>query len=81
MDESTNALDADTREQVLESILNAYQDRILIFVTHDPQVIARVDEVIELRAPADRLPLPSVISSEKQPCLLSRNLLETDQPK
>ena len=67
MDESTNALDADTREQVLESILNAYQDRILIFVTHDPQVIARVDEVIELRAPADRLPLPSVISSENSP--------------
>ena len=52
MDESTNALDAQTRELVLESMLTSYRDRILIFVTHDPQVIARVDEVIELRAPS-----------------------------
>jgi len=52
MDESTNALDSRTRERVLETILKSYRDRILIFVTHDPQVIARVDEVIELRASA-----------------------------
>jgi ATP-binding cassette subfamily C protein CydC len=52
MDESTNALDSRTRELVLETILNAYRDRIVIFVTHDPQVIARVDEVIELQLPA-----------------------------
>jgi ABC-type bacteriocin/lantibiotic exporter with double-glycine peptidase domain len=49
MDESTNALDSGTRERVLKSILDAYRDGILIFVTHDPQVISRVDEVIELR--------------------------------
>jgi ABC-type bacteriocin/lantibiotic exporter with double-glycine peptidase domain len=55
MDESTNALDTRTRELVLESMLTSYRDRILIFVTHDPQVISRVDEVIELRAPTPPL--------------------------
>lgn len=51
MDESTNALDSRTREQILETILTSYRDRIVIFVTHDPQVIALVDEVIKLGAP------------------------------
>jgi ABC-type transport system involved in cytochrome bd biosynthesis fused ATPase/permease subunit len=48
-------LDTRTRELVLESMLTSYRDRILIFVTHDPQVISRVDEVIELRAPTPPL--------------------------
>jgi ABC-type bacteriocin/lantibiotic exporter with double-glycine peptidase domain len=73
MDESTNALDADTREQVLESILSAYRDRILIFVTHDPQVIARVDDVIELRALGDRVPLPSAVPSENSPFVFTES--------
>jgi len=56
MDESTNALDSRTREHVLDSILKGYTDRILIFVTHDPYVIAQVDEIIELQAPeTDRI--------------------------
>ncbi len=51
LDESTNALDHDTRESILNALLSSYKDRILIFVTHDPYVIGRVDEVIELRPP------------------------------
>ena len=56
MDESTNALDSRTREQVLGSIMASYRDRILIFVTHDQYVIARVDEVIELQTSANSTP-------------------------
>lgn len=57
MDESTNALDAHTRAQVLKSILNTHRDRILIFVTHDPHVIEQVDEVIELHPSAPTFPI------------------------
>lgn len=62
MDESTNALDSGTRERVLESIMTSYSDRILIFVTHDPYVIARVDEVIELQGSA-----PSSVMEQATP--------------
>jgi len=50
LDESTNALDAQTRKRILDTLLWSYKDRILIFVTHDAQVIERVDHVIELSA-------------------------------
>ena len=51
LDESTNALDYDTRRSILDTLLASYKNRILIFVTHDPYVIKRVDEVIELCPP------------------------------
>jgi ABC-type bacteriocin/lantibiotic exporter with double-glycine peptidase domain len=50
LDESTNALDEQTRTLVVEDILRAWRDRIVIFVTHDPLVCAKVDRVIELGA-------------------------------
>jgi ABC-type multidrug transport system fused ATPase/permease subunit len=55
LDESTNALDFDTRRKILDSLLASYKDRIVIFVTHDPYVVERVDHVIEM-TPA-RLPV------------------------
>jgi ATP-binding cassette subfamily B protein len=48
LDESTNALDSETRKLILETLISAYKERILIFITHDPVVIERVDKVIEL---------------------------------
>lgn len=69
MDESTNALDAHTREFVLDSVRNSYHDRILIFVTHDPNVIARVDEVIELRPSASPSASPPM-TYQTPPCAL-----------
>ena len=48
LDESTNALDQATRKTIMDSLLANYKDRILIFITHDPYVLERVDEVIEL---------------------------------
>ena len=49
LDESTNALDTETRKLILDTLLSTYKDRILIFITHDPYVMERVDRVIELR--------------------------------
>lgn len=49
LDESTNALDSATRQKILDALLEAYRDRIIIFITHDPYVMERVDEVIEMR--------------------------------
>jgi ABC-type bacteriocin/lantibiotic exporter with double-glycine peptidase domain len=48
LDEATSALDKSTQSQVIDNILREYRDRIVILITHDPQVIERVDEVIDL---------------------------------
>jgi ABC-type multidrug transport system fused ATPase/permease subunit len=50
MDESTSALDLATREKVLARILQRYKDRILIFIAHDPAILAQVDEVLHFGA-------------------------------
>jgi ABC-type bacteriocin/lantibiotic exporter with double-glycine peptidase domain len=50
LDESTNALDFDTRKKILDALLTSYKDRILIFVTHDPYVMERVDCVLEMNS-------------------------------
>jgi len=52
LDESTSALDQATREKVLDNILPRYRDRIIIFVSHDPAVLARVDTVLDLNSPS-----------------------------
>lgn len=57
LDESTSALDQDTRSAVVKNLLEAYRDRILLFVTHDPSVADRVDEVIDMRQ-VNRTALP-----------------------
>ncbi|MFA6901890.1 MAG: ABC transporter ATP-binding protein [Gallionellaceae bacterium] len=49
-DESTSALDKATQERVVANILREYSEKIVIFVTHDPQVMKQVDEVINLEA-------------------------------
>ncbi len=48
LDESTNALDKTTQDRVVESILREYADKIVIFVTHDPHIMKRVSEVVDL---------------------------------
>jgi ABC-type bacteriocin/lantibiotic exporter with double-glycine peptidase domain len=48
LDESTNALDKSTQEQLVEDILREYKDRIVVFITHDPAIMTRVDHVIDL---------------------------------
>jgi ABC-type bacteriocin/lantibiotic exporter with double-glycine peptidase domain len=48
MDESTSALDHVTREKIVANIMERYRDRILIFISHDPAVLDKVDQVIQL---------------------------------
>jgi ABC-type bacteriocin/lantibiotic exporter with double-glycine peptidase domain len=48
LDESTSALDSDTRSRVVANLKNAYKDKILVFVTHDTNIINSVDEVLDI---------------------------------
>jgi len=50
LDESTSALDKATQARVIESVLGTYCHRIVIFITHDPEILGRVGEVIDLGA-------------------------------
>lgn len=48
LDESTSALDKATQKQVVENILREYSKKIVIFVTHDPQIMSCVNQSINL---------------------------------
>jgi ABC-type multidrug transport system fused ATPase/permease subunit len=48
LDESTSALDPQTRDAVVTNILSFFADRIVVFVTHDHTVAERVSQVIRL---------------------------------
>jgi len=48
LDEATSALDKSTQNRVLANIRREFRDSIVIFITHDPQVMAAVDEVLDL---------------------------------
>jgi ABC-type bacteriocin/lantibiotic exporter with double-glycine peptidase domain len=48
LDESTSALDKATQKQVIENVLAQYTNKIVIFVTHDPYIMGRVSETIDL---------------------------------
>ena len=47
-DESTSALDKVTQERVIENIQQQYSKKIVIFITHDPHIMQRVDEIVDL---------------------------------
>jgi ABC-type bacteriocin/lantibiotic exporter with double-glycine peptidase domain len=59
LDESTSALDAATREEVVRNLISEFKDRITLFVTHDAFVMSKVDEVIDLSEAAE----PGIVSS------------------
>ena len=48
LDEPTTGLDRDTRDLVVERILAAYADRIVVWATHDPELIGKFDAVISV---------------------------------
>jgi ABC-type multidrug transport system fused ATPase/permease subunit len=50
LDESTSALDAETRTRVVKNLLEEFRDRIVLFVTHDAFVMSQVNEVIDMAA-------------------------------
>lgn len=47
-DESTSALDKQTQKEVVHNILNLFSNKIVIFVTHDPEIMKSVDVDINL---------------------------------
>lgn len=48
LDESTSALDKDTQARVMSALLKRYAEKILVFITHDPLVIADADIVYDI---------------------------------
>lgn len=48
LDESTSALDADTRRKVVSNLIEEFRDRIVVFVTHDEFVTSKVDTVLDM---------------------------------
>lgn len=62
LDESTSALDAATREEVVGNLVSEFKDRITIFVTHDAFVMSKVDEVIDLSALQNEALAASVVT-------------------
>ncbi len=47
LDEATSALDLKTKDRVIRNILDLYKNKIVIFVSHDPDIRNYVDEVID----------------------------------
>jgi ABC-type multidrug transport system fused ATPase/permease subunit len=52
LDEPTSHLDAATAEELVRDVLAAAGDRTVLLVTHRPEGLDLVDEVVELRAAA-----------------------------
>ena len=48
LDESTAGLDAETRDRVVANLKELFRSKILIFLTHDKDLISEVDQVIAL---------------------------------
>jgi len=48
LDESTSALDKETQRKVIDNILHVFEEKIVVFITHDPQIMDRVNEVIDM---------------------------------
>jgi len=49
LDEATSALDSQTRDTVLENLRHLFRERILLFITHDTNVIKLVDEIWHIK--------------------------------
>ena len=49
LDEPTAALDEATAQRILEPLLRLASSRSTLLITHDPQVMAIADEIVELR--------------------------------
>lgn len=48
LDEATSALDTTTADRLVTNLLHAGRDKILIFVTHDPRLVAVCPQLIRL---------------------------------
>jgi ABC-type multidrug transport system fused ATPase/permease subunit len=49
LDEATNALDADTEKQIVESIDNHYKDKTIIYISHNLNTLKKCDIIYEIK--------------------------------
>ena len=49
LDEATSALDSDTERRVLTNIMQTLGDTTVIFITHRPEVLNHVDQILHLK--------------------------------
>jgi ABC-type bacteriocin/lantibiotic exporter with double-glycine peptidase domain len=48
LDESVNALDKSTRLSIVKNLLDRYKEKMIIFITHDEDILSLVDNIIDL---------------------------------
>jgi ABC-type multidrug transport system fused ATPase/permease subunit len=56
LDESTNALDKATQADIIDHVLALFADRMVLLVTHDPDLIRRAHATIALPGPPPTVP-------------------------
>ncbi len=49
LDESTSALDKKTEARIIENVINMFRKKILIIITHNQELMKKVDVVVELK--------------------------------
>jgi ABC-type bacteriocin/lantibiotic exporter with double-glycine peptidase domain len=49
LDEVTSGLDSTTRDQLVADVLREFRNRIVVFATHDHNIAAKVDTVVEVQ--------------------------------
>jgi ABC-type transport system involved in cytochrome bd biosynthesis fused ATPase/permease subunit len=67
LDESTNALDGQTKQHIVENIISEYKERIVVFVTHDQALAQRVDVAFDLASINKCVPTKLAAPSGVQP--------------
>ena len=48
LDESINALDSETRIRIVKKLLRRYHQKMIIFITHDRDILGLVDIIVDL---------------------------------
>ncbi len=48
LDESTSALDGETRARLVKNLQETFRDDILVFVTHDAEIMSQVTQVLQM---------------------------------
>lgn len=66
LDESTSALDAETKISVVNNLTKEFADRILVYVTHDPYVIGAVNKILDMELINQITPQPTSMKSWDQ---------------
>ena len=50
LDEATSALDTQTSDIVVRNLMKIFQNKVILFITHDKNITALVDEIWQIRS-------------------------------